>query len=85
MLRAACTDVPELDGAAPADLSNAPYPRLIPLDTEFRSEPPPGNEGEQLASAMAARRADLLRKARELQAPIVDEETEERMRQGIDQ
>lgn len=85
LLLAACTDVPELDGAAPADLSNAPYPRLIPLDSEFRSEPPPREEGEELASAMEARRAALLRKARELQSPIVDKETEERMRRGIEE
>mgnify|MGYP000147340715 CR=1 FL=1 len=83
LLLAGCTNLPDLGDAAPVGLEDADYPVLIPLDGTFQSDPPPREAGAQAAAALAARRAALLRRAADLQGPVVDAETEERMRRGV--
>ncbi|GHF61554.1 hypothetical protein [Seohaeicola zhoushanensis] len=81
---AACTQVPELGDVVPPDLRAADYPALIPLDTELTAPADPAAEAERLSGALNARADRLKRRARELSArTVVDDTARARMDAGV--
>ncbi|MFD1341420.1 hypothetical protein [Litorisediminicola beolgyonensis] len=78
---AACTQFPELDAARSADVANAPWPDLVPIETLLAGPPPRATEAE--TASVSARAAELRARAARLQAPVVDAATKARMRRGV--
>ena len=80
---AACTQAPSLDGTVPADLENAPYPSLIPLDRLEAPASAPEVEAARIGGDLSARVAALKAKAARMQGPVVSEDTRARMDAGV--
>jgi len=82
-LVAGCAQVPELDATVPDHLDTAAYPALIPLDGSLTTETLPTDAASRIEANLAARRDRLQAQAKRLNSPIVDPETEARMKTGI--
>lgn len=80
---AACTDIPELDATVPAHLKQADYPALVPLDGLLTPLPPPQEQADALRAELETRRDGLQQRARQMNAPVVDDATAARMRRGV--
>lgn len=78
---AACAQFPELDAARSADVADAPWPDLLPIETLLAGPPPRATEAE--TDAVAARAAALRNRAARLKGPVVDAATKSRMRRGV--
>ncbi len=74
-----CTQMPDLDGAIGTEARLAPYPAILPL--ERLSLPAPGSTDAAIAEAarLAARAADLRRRARSMRQEIIDKASRKRM------
>lgn len=62
----------------------APWPELLPVERITAQVPPDDTGATATADAMAARSARLRARADRLRGPVIDAETESRMRQGVD-
>jgi hypothetical protein len=81
---AGCVDVPELDRAVPGWVDDAPYPKLIPLDSRVVTQIAPQEQSQELDQQLTARGDDLKSRAAHLTAePVLDEETRKRMAGGV--
>ncbi len=80
---AGCVDVPELDRAVPAWVNDAPYPDLVPIGPEITDRIPPEQRAAEIADNLSARRDRLLRHARALNVPVLDDATRARMARGV--
>lgn len=69
---AGCTRVPELDEGRSANLRQADYPALIPLDAALATDPPEEGKAETLERQLSGRRDRLKARARWLQAARFD-------------
>lgn len=84
-LLAGCAEFPQLEGTVPASLENADYPALAPIDSLLTPLPDPEQHSEDVRQDLESRRAALQDRARRLnEATLIDDETEARMRAGID-
>jgi len=64
---AACSQFPELDGTIPADLENADYPDLVPLEPLLARAAPVIADPVETTEALDARAAALRARANALQ------------------
>jgi len=78
-----CTNIPELDATVPDHLEDADYPSLAPIETLLVPMRDPLEQTGDLQSELQARRDSLQRRAKRLNAPVVDEPTQARMKAGI--
>ncbi len=85
LLLAGCAQIPQLDGTVPPELENADYPALVPIETLLIPLPDPQEHSADMRQQLENRRDALQERARRLKgAGLVDEETEQRMRDGIE-
>ncbi|MDU9003522.1 hypothetical protein [Sedimentitalea todarodis] len=85
LLLAACAQIPQLDGTVPARLESADYPALAPIETLLVPLPDPQERSEDVRQGLEGRRDALRDRARRLNGvAVVDEETEARMRVGVE-
>jgi hypothetical protein len=82
---AACTQVPELDNQIAPDVQHADYPALVPLHQALAPLPDPTERAQALEDELTARRDRLRGRARSLNRAGVDDETKQRMQQGVSQ
>jgi hypothetical protein len=80
---AGCVDVPELDRAVPAWVNDAPYPDLVPIGPDITERIPPKARAAEIGDNLSARRDRLLRHARALNGPVLDDATRARMKRGV--
>lgn len=78
-----CADIPELDATIPDHLEAADYPALIQLDSSLTTPATPADDAEELQEQLAARRDALQNRARRLNTPIIDTDTQDRMQTGV--
>lgn len=83
LVGAACTRVPELDATIPANLRDAPFPELVPLDEFFATAQLPQDQASEIEQSLDARRDRLQARARLLKAPLVDPAERKRMQGGV--
>ncbi|MEL0436121.1 hypothetical protein [Phycobacter sp. K97] len=62
----ACTRVPEIEGRLTADLRDADYPDLLPLDQGLAPLPAPQDQSRELEEQLDARSARLKARAEAL-------------------
>lgn len=82
---AACTRVPELESKVTPQMRAAPFPELIPLEERLGPALDPSREAQDLNEQLNARSQALQNRARQLQAPIVDEAARKRLETEIEQ
>ncbi len=77
---AGCADAPDFPAGAAA---NAPFPKILPVsEIQAQVETQPGDDG---IDALAARAADLRRRADALRGTaVVDDETEDQLQDALD-
>lgn len=80
---AACTRVPELDAQIPPGSRNADYPQLQPLDPALFAGQTPEDEAAELEDTLTARIAGLNSRASAIRPPVLDAQTQDRMREGV--
>ena len=80
---AACTPVPDLDSTIAPELLDADYPPLLPIDRLIASGPAPELEARAAEDELQGRLDSLRRRAEALDGPIVDAETQARMKGGV--
>jgi hypothetical protein len=78
---AGCSDPYPLAADLAASGAAAPYPELIPAERIAARVPP---RGADPAPAIDARAAGLRARAARLRGPVIDAETDDRMRRGVD-
>jgi hypothetical protein len=83
MVLAGCVEVPELDRAVPAWVDDAPYPDLVPIGPDITQRIPPDERASEIGDDLSARRDRLLRLARALNTPVIDDATRTRMDGGV--
>lgn len=83
VLVAGCTNIPELDATVPDHLEDADYPPLVPIETLLVPVPDPQQQADDLQTQLQDRRDSLQRRAERLNAPVVDEEAQARLKAGI--
>ncbi|MEX0349826.1 MAG: hypothetical protein AB3N15_10425 [Paracoccaceae bacterium] len=69
----ACTQVPELDEKLSAQTRDARFPKLIPLEDALGPPVDPEAEAQEIEDELDARAAALQNRARQLQAPQVED------------
>lgn len=74
---AGCSDYPRLDAAASASARDAAYPQILPLQSLLAMAAP--HDAVNFAAPLPARAADLRRRARALDRPVIDSATRARM------
>lgn len=85
LLLAGCAQIPQLDDTVSASLESADYPALAPIDTLLIPLPDPQERSEDVRQDLEGRRDALQDRARKLNGvAVVDEETESRMRAGVE-
>ncbi|EEE39081.1 hypothetical protein RKLH11_2927 [Rhodobacteraceae bacterium KLH11] len=67
LVTAGCADIPELEGSETAALRKAPYPRLVPLDTNLVPPVDPVSEAAEVEEDLSTRSEALAKKAQALQ------------------
>jgi len=84
---AACAEPYPLAPDLAASGADAPYPALVPVERITARVPPatPPDAGAAAAEYVDARAARLRARADRLRGPIIDPETEDRMRRGVAQ
>lgn len=80
-----CTQVPELGDRVTPEIKDAAYPLLVPLDESLTTPPNPMVEAAEVEETLIARVQRLKNRAKQLQGPVVDRQTQSRMNQGITQ
>ncbi len=83
MVLTGCVEVPELDRAVPAWVDDAPYPDLVPIGPDITERIPPEERAAEIGDSLIARRNRLLRQARALNVPVLDDATRARMEKGV--
>ncbi len=79
----ACSEFPALDDATSREARTAPYPDLVPIETLNAQAPEQRIEPETTAETQA--RIDKLKaRAAKLQGNVIDDETRQRMQDGIE-
>ncbi len=81
LLLSACAQFPALDNTQTPGVATAPYPRLVPFETLL--EAPAARATPEMREGVLDRADSLRERAGQLTGPVVDEDTQERMRQGI--
>lgn len=76
---AGCTDLPPPDAETQRD---GAYPALIPADRITGRVPPPASVADP-ASDLVPRAERLRARAAQLQGPVIDDATRDRMRSGV--
>lgn len=85
LLVAGCAQIPQLDDTLSASLESADYPALAPIETLLIPLPEPRERSEEVRQDLESRRDALQARARRLNnTTVVDEETEARMRAGVE-
>lgn len=85
LLLAGCAQIPQLDDTVPANLESADYPALAPIETLLVPLPDPQDRSEDVQQDLESRRDALQDRARRLNGTaVVDDETEARMRAGVE-
>ncbi|MBE1282625.1 MAG: hypothetical protein GJ676_04865 [Rhodobacteraceae bacterium] len=84
VLATACTRVPEIEAQISPELKKASYPTLQPLDQSVVPLPSPQQAGQEIQDNLNARRDRLKRRAAALETAGVDDESRDRLEQGID-
>ncbi|WP_424986477.1 hypothetical protein [Microbulbifer sp. S227A] len=86
LVPAACAQIPQLDDTVPGHLEQAGYPALAPIETLLVPQPDPQERHQDVQQDLQGRVANLQDRARRLNnAPVVDRETQTRMRAGVQQ
>jgi hypothetical protein len=80
---AGCAYVPDLAGTVPANLEAADYPALLPIESLLVSESTPQDPSEDIRATLQSRRDSLKTRADRLNVPVVDDETQSRMKAGV--
>ncbi len=83
LLATACTQFPAIEDRVSADVRDAPYMTLVPVET-LRAGVPEDQVTDTDASAVAARIARLRARASRLSGAVVDTRTRTRMSHGVD-
>lgn len=79
-----CAEVPLLDATITPELEKADYPELVPIGTLLTALPGSTAQSEDLQDELQARRDRLQERADRLrESPVVDTETEARMKAGV--
>jgi len=78
-----CTQFPELDGVISRESVDADYPKLLPMHDLTALSATPTVSSEQAASTLNARAASLQSRAARLRNTVVDENTRQRMQDGV--
>ena len=76
---ASCSDFPELDDAVSDDVSDAPFAKLVPVETLQASAPDAAIE-QSTRDTIEARAARLRGRASALKPDVIDAATEEQLR-----
>ncbi|SHF22691.1 hypothetical protein SAMN05444279_12231 [Ruegeria intermedia] len=71
-LAAGCTNIPELQGREAAAVTDAPYPRLIPLDEALGPPVDVVSEAADLSKNLTERKKSLRQRANRLQNTPID-------------
>lgn len=66
-----------------AEGADAPYPALVPAE-QIAAQVPPATATATPTEAIGSRAARLRARAKRLRGPVIDAETNERMRRGVD-
>lgn len=82
-LVAGCADVPDLADTVPANLENADYPALVPIETLLVPLPAPREQSDDIRASLESRRDALRARADRLNTSVVDDETRKRMQAGV--
>jgi len=77
----ACTEFPEVDTALAKGDPKAEFPALLPFEQLLSADDPRLTETDD--EALLARAADLKARADALRRPVIDEQTRERMEDGV--
>ncbi len=80
---ASCAQFPALEGTVPADLENADFPNLVPLEPVLDTARAAPEQNAQTEAALQARVAALKARAARLRGRVVDSSTRARMRNGV--
>ncbi|SNR25737.1 hypothetical protein [Puniceibacterium sediminis] len=81
LLLCACAQFPELDSTQTPGVADAPYPRLVPIETLLVSDPPRATP--EMRAGVLARAEALRARAALLVGPVVDAQTQSRMESGV--
>lgn len=81
ILLTGCTQFPQLDALESAEVANAAYPELLPLDRLL--DAPEISASPELRAGIESRVGALRSRAALLKTPVVDAGTRARMRRGI--
>lgn len=85
LLLTGCAQIPPLDDTVTASLANADYPALAPIETLLVPLPTPQERSEDVRQDIEGRREALQERARRLNGlAVIDAETEDRMRAGVE-
>ena len=79
----ACAEFPEVDAALAAGDPQSEYPALLPFEELLLQEDP--NLDTSDVDALRARAEDLRSRADGLRGPVIDNETRDRMDDGVPQ
>lgn len=83
MMLGGCVQVPELGDRVSADLDDAPYPALIPLDKVLGPRADPQGEAEKVQNQIDSRRRALNAKARAIRSDVIDETAQDRLKDDV--
>lgn len=78
-----CTQFPELDSAVSTRGQNADYPALVPVQALLAQSDTVGPTAEQTVAGLNARVQALQNRAARLRGAVVDTNTRNRMRNGV--
>jgi hypothetical protein len=78
-----CTQFPELDRAVSTKAENADYPTLVPAQTLLAQSETAGPTHQQTVAGLNARVQALQNRAARLRGSVVDANTRNRMRNGV--
>jgi len=79
----ACTQFPELDGPVFNAGKDAKYPKLLPVDALLAQSNSTGPSPEETASTLSARIAALQDRAAQLRGSVVDTNTQNLIKNGV--
>jgi hypothetical protein len=78
-----CTQFPELDNTVSASGQDADYPKLVPIQSLLVESPSTEPTAEQTVAGLTARVLALQNRAARLRGSVVDANTRNRMRNGV--
>lgn len=81
LLLCACAQFPELDSTQTPGVAEAPYPRLVPIETLLASDTPRATP--DMRAGLLGRAEALRARAARLNGPVVDADTRTRMQGGV--